>query len=296
MQAAYRIRSDQSTSSFGGANALAAGQLNGTGPDDLAVGEAGATVAGRASAGAIYVFFGGNILPALWDMRVLSPSLTIEGPAANAQLGKVAIADVNGDGKPDLIARSATTVYVFYGPLSPGMIDLATTAASLTIGGLSDGPLAAGDVDGDGKADIVVGAGNQVRVIRGSTGTTLATFTGMNASALRSFDWNGDGKAEVVIGDRVQNRTYVVFGSALLSGVSDIADSANWIISGENPGDQFGFSLGSADLDADGVPDLIVGSRSHSVSDHPLHFDDAGAVYVFYGQAPPKVYLPLIIR
>ena len=125
MQANYRILSDQNTSTFGAANALAAGQLDGAGAQDLAVGEANATVAGRANSGAVYVFLGSNSLPALWDMRALPASLAIYGPAANAGLGKVAIADVNGDGQPDLIARSINTLYVFNGPLSPGVIDLA---------------------------------------------------------------------------------------------------------------------------------------------------------------------------
>jgi len=54
MQAAYRFRSDQNTSSFGGANSLAAGRLHGaSGPDDLVVGEPNATVAGRSQGGAV---------------------------------------------------------------------------------------------------------------------------------------------------------------------------------------------------------------------------------------------------
>jgi hypothetical protein len=299
MQANYRIVSHQDTSSFGSENALAAGQLNGSGPDDLVVAEGAATVAGRVGAGAVYVFFGSNNLPALWDMRVLSPSLTIEGPSANADLGEVAVADVNGDGQLDLIARSAITVYVFFGPLSPGVIDLATTPASAAFDNLSFGALAAGDVDGDGKADLIVGDGNQVQVIRGGSLTKMATFTGVSATALHTLDWNGDGKAEIAIGDRLQERAFVVFGSSGLNGTANISDCANWIIDSAQPGEQFGYSLGSGDLDADGVSDLIVGSRGYTLDNRPdPDFNDAGAVYVLYGQAPiqRKVYLPIVRR
>ena len=198
---------------------------------------------------------------------------------------------------PDLIIRSTSTVYVFYGPLAPGVIDLATTPANLTAGGLSDGLLTAGDVNGDGKADIILGSGSQVKVLRGGDLSLLATFTGVTASALHALDWNGDGKADIVIGEQTQRRVFVVSGSATLSGSANILDRADWIIHGESAADQFGFSLGGGDLDGDGVADLIIGSRSHSVSGHPLHFDDAGAVYVLYGQTVNRaLFLPLIMR
>jgi FG-GAP repeat len=297
MQAAYRFRSNQNTSSFGGANSLAAGHLHLGGTDDLVVGEANATVPGRSQAGAVYVFFGNNSLPSLWDMRVLSPSLTIYGLAANAQLGRVAVADVNGDGQPDLIARYTSTLNVFYGPLAPGVIDLASTPASLTVGGLADGLLAAGDVDGDGKADIIVGSCSQVIVLRGSTGAVMVTYTGVTASALHTLDLNGDGKAEIAIGEQTRGRAFIVHGSAALSGSADILERADEIVYGEKSSDQFGFSLGSGDLDGDGTADLIIGSRTHGVTDHPLHFEDAGAVYVLYGQGrQQKLYLPLVTR
>jgi hypothetical protein len=299
LQADYRILADQNTGTFGGANALAAGQLDGTGADDIAVGDANATVSGRDSAGAVYVFAGGGGFPAAWDLQSQPASLAIYGPAANAELGKVAIADVNGDGKPDLIARSLSTVYVFYGPRAPGVIDLASQNADLTIGGLSDGRLAAGDVDGDGKADLVVGSGSQVRIYRGNTLNLMVTYSGVNASALYTLDWNSDGKADIVIGDQPNNRTFVVFGNATLAGLSNIVDVADWYITGELPGDQFGYSLGGGDLDGDGGLDLIIGSRSHVLNDRAdPHFNDAGAVYVFYGIAPStrNIYMPVMLR
>jgi hypothetical protein len=297
LQASYRILSAQNTSTFAEANELAAGQLNGTGPQDLAVGEANASAAGRAGAGQVYVFFGSNSLPALWDLHVLSASLTIYGPAVNAGLGSLAIADVNGDGQPDLIARSTTALYIFDGPLAPGVIDLATDNTHSVLTGLADGPLAAGDVDGDGKADVILGDGSHTRVLRGDSFTTLATFNGPStARSLSTLDWNKDGKADILIGQSDQESVYVVMGSGSLSGTASILDRADWVITGEQAHDQFGWSLGSGDLDADGVPDLIIGSRSHVLTTRSdPHFNDAGAVYVLYGASSQRpLYLPFI--
>ena len=297
MQANYRLVSDQNTSSFGNANSLAAGRLTSAGPADIAVGEPNATVAGRNQAGAVYVFFGRTNFPSLWNLGVVSASLTIWGPAPNAELGQVAIADVNGDGQPDLIVRSITTTYVFLGPLSPGVIDLAADSSHTLLAGLAAGPLAAGDLDGDGRAEVIVGSGTQVLVIQASPAKIQTTFTGVSASALETLDWNGDGKQDLVIGDRFAERAYVVFGRTGLTGTTDIEDRADWIIYGENPGDQFGYSLAAGDLAGDGGSDLVIGSRSHVVADHPLHFNDAGAVYVFYGTAGARrLFLPLVKR
>ena len=303
MQATWQFRSAEATSSFAAPNALAAGKLNNDVIDDLVVAEGNATGPGnRTQAGAVFVFFGSASLPALWDLATMPASLTIYGPANNSGLGRVAVGDVNGDGKLDLIVRSSTNAYVFYGPLSAGTIDLASTPADATITGLNGDWLAAGDVDGDGKADIILGRTNEVDVVRGGTlvasqtigAATAARFTGITPQTLYAFDWNGDGKADVVIGDPTNNRTFVAFGGAL-SGTADVFDRAAWIITGEMSADRFGFSISSGDLDADGAADLIIGSRMHNVANHPLHFDDAGAVYVFYGVRPTPPPPPTVL-
>jgi parallel beta-helix repeat protein len=302
MEATYRFLPSESTQSFAEANSLAAGQLDGNGPADLAVGERNGTgPGGRAQAGVVRVFFGSNSLPAAWDTRVLPASLTIYGPAINSQLGQLTLADFNGDSKLDLIVRSVDTIYVFYGPLSAGTIDLASVTADITIGGLGTGPLAAGDVNGDHLADILVGDGNRVQVISGGTAATLATFTNVTPSALLGADWNTDGKADVVIGESTKNRVMVLLGGSPWLANADAAEQANLIINGERPTDQFGYSLSGADLNADGGQDLILGSRTHTLNNRSdPHFNDAGAVYVLYGQpgAPTllSVFLPTVNR
>jgi hypothetical protein len=301
MQADWRFKPGEQTGDFSGPGGQAAGQFNGAGPDDLAIADELATGPGnRTGAGAVYLFFGSSNLPPVWDLGTMPASLTIYGPAIDAGLGWVTVADVAGDGALDLMTRTSNTIYLFYGPLPSGTIDLATTPADATITNAASGRLEAGDINGDGKADLLVTGGGEANIVLGGTlpatqtldDATWARFTGVNTGiaspALWTADWNDDGKAEVLIGERTNERVFVVCGSNGLQGTADILDRADWIIYGElvnDPleSDQFGYSLGSGDLDDDGVADLILGSRSHDVDNHPDDFNDAGAVYVMYG-------------
>jgi hypothetical protein len=288
------VRSPESTQTFSERNSLAAGALSKKAPDDIVIGEPGATGPGnRAEAGAVRVLFGKAKFPAQWDLATKDANLTIFGPAANAQLGQVAAGDVNGDGKLDLLARSQDTLYVFFGPLNGGTIDLASQTADVTITGLQGGWLAAGDAAGNARSDAILSSDNEVVIIRGEdlNGTktlaqaAFATFTNVNASALAAVNWDDKGKAEIVIGESSKNRALVLFGGNALQGVAEAEARAGWIFRGEKPTDQFGYSVGGADYDGDGIADLILGSRSHVVDNHTNDFKDAGAVYVMYGSA-----------
>jgi hypothetical protein len=122
---------------------------------------------------------------------------------------RVAVADVNGDGTPDIICGAGPgggpEVAVFDGKTFQRIMDFEALPAQLT-GGVW---VAAGDINGDGYADIIVGAdaggGPQVTITSGRDGfqltsfyATASTFTGgMYVSA---GDLNGDGKADITVG------------------------------------------------------------------------------------------------
>ena len=122
-------------------------------------------------------------------------------------------ADINGDGKPDLVIVNLydDTVSVLLNTTAARAI-LPTFAAQYAFTSVG-GPIAvaAADVDGDGKPDLIVAnqVANTVSVLLDTTptGATTPTFTtqsfatGMNPEAVAAADLNGDGKIDVIAGD-----------------------------------------------------------------------------------------------
>ena len=301
-------------------SALASGcDLTGDGQDDLVVGsyldEGGAGL----FSGSVHVVPGTTT-----GSQILSDvSLVLEGVASQEWAGwSVACGgDFNGDGEDDLLVGApkydaaaevdAGAVYVLFGPiLSGGTLAL----ADVTLEGESaqdeagTAVASAGDVDGDGFDDILVGAPGRdevgsasgvVYLVQG--GPTLvssslqyagARFTGLSeddgagAALGGAGDLDLDGFDDFVIGvpgvDGVgvdSGEAFVFYGAAAgLSGAYSLSDAAARI-EGAAVGDQMGVSaLGVGDVNGDGLADLAVAA--------PLA-DEGGAgsgtVYVFLG-------------
>jgi hypothetical protein len=184
------------------------GDLNGDGKADLVVGALGADPGNRTNAGAAYVIFGeASNWPANFNLTTLNGTngFVIEGLAAGDKLGaSVSTAgDLNGDGKDDLLvgARYASpgnralagTVYVIFSQVSdwPANFDLTTLTGTngFVIEGLAaDDRLGtsvsnAGDLNGDGKDDIVLGANAVDAGGRADAGAAYVIF-GQNTTVI----------------------------------------------------------------------------------------------------------------
>jgi hypothetical protein len=180
--------------------------------------------------------------------------------AVGSQPRSVAVADLNVDGKPDLVFANAVSnnVSVLLGN-GNGTFQNQLTFAT----GTSPFAVAVADVNGDGKPDLIVAnsGSNSVSVLLGNgNGTFQPQVTFAAGSGPRSVavaDLNGDGKPDIVVGNYSSNTVSVLLGTGTGS-----FSSQQTYATGSQPR-----SIAIADVNIDGRPDLIVANHgSNSVS------------------------------
>jgi hypothetical protein len=193
-------------------------------------------------------------------------------PAVNYSTGTgtpqaVTIADLDGDGQPDIVtvnfndSSGNNAVSIFRNVSTPGTIALAPRVD--LPGPLQSGSIAIGDMDGDGKADIVTCSfnfGQVASVYRNlSTPGSISFATDVDFSlggwgnAVTIGDLDGDGKLDVAVAVQLPSQISIFKntstpGSFTASSLAPRVDLA----SGYNP---YGVTIG--DLDGDGRPELI---------------------------------------
>jgi hypothetical protein len=274
--------------SFGG-SAASAGDVNGDGYADVIVGASGS----MNNTGRAYVYLGSA------SGIVSQPSFTLTGPdGVNGSFGRsvASTGDVDGDGYADVIvgapgASGTGKAYIYRG----GATGL-PTQPSLTLNGPGDlngsfgsSVASAGDINGDGYADVIVAHIGIAYVYAGST-SGLPTQPSVSISApdggafgspvASAGDINRDGYADVIIGApsvlNLTGRVYVYNGGAL-------GLSSPIVFTGpDGQGGVFGASSASAgDVDADGYGDFVIGA--YGFTNH------TGRAYVYISKAFPIV-------
>jgi hypothetical protein len=310
--AAAKIYGEAATN-FSGFAVSPAGDMDGDGYADILIGSYQED-SGGSDAGAAYLVHG----PLSGDVSLAAAEAKLIGEAAMDYAGYSIHGggDFNGDGTPDVVVGAyaqdsgspdAGAAYVLFGPLS-GEISL---GASDFIGmgeNLSDyagyDVAFAGDTDGDGLDDILVGAygedsgGNAAGaayLVRGGAEGALSLqfaegfypgedsfhFAAQRVSS--AGDFNGDGLDDILVGapgeDSMGSSTgaaYVLHGPA--DGEIDLSDADAKFV-GENSLHYAGRGVSEAgDIDGDGAADLAVGASGLSETANA-----AGAAYVVFG-------------
>jgi len=306
--AAWSVINNQANAQFGAAVTLA-GDTNGDGYGDMLVGAPGATGGENANAGAAYIYLGASAnltTTASWQTQGAAPDTRLGAAAAMA-------GDIDGDGYADVIVGAPGysngetgegTALVFMGAGS----GITTTASSwnpqLNQGGANLGAAVAGagDVDGDGFSDVIVGApgyshseinegGAFVYYGHSDPPNQTPNWTVLRSQAGEEFgivinsagDVNGDGYADVIVGAPLydggqdeEGRAFVYYGSP-----NGLPTTASWIHESDRAFARFGAAVSTAgDADGDGYDEVVIGAPNDTGS-----LGGDGRAYVFFGQS-----------
>ena len=227
--------------------------VNGDGKPDLVVISGCPDINGQGQPAVVSVLLGNG--DGTFQSAVTYPSGGVDAVALQ-------VADINGDGIPDLLVANAcstpacpnATLGVLFGngngTFQPVIVSAFAGANSLTVA----------DINGDGKPDLILGLGDSIAVMLGNGNGTFQppvdySIEGLSALSVALADINGDGKLDAVVAIECNN---VFCANGLVGVLLGNGDGTFQPVVTYNSGAQDAISIAVADVSGDGHPDIVV--------------------------------------
>ncbi len=306
-----------------GVSVASAGDVNGDGYGDVIVGASGYTDTGS---GAAYIFFGGQSMDTIYDVKIV-------GELWGMGLGQVVASagDVNGDGYDDVLVGGhyyhggphgtdslAVIIYVYFGGQNMDSLPDVRIVTEDVESGIGYYPMpaaaSAGDVNGDGYDDVIVGVPWHRVWTHPSVGAAQIYFGGLSMDSLYDVrllgevtygrfgytvasagDVNGDGYDDVIVSEIPSlyggyvdtGRVYLFYGGVPMDETYDVK------MVGRDANEWFGYSLASAgDVNGDGYDDVTIGAFGYDDSAKT----NTGAARIYFGGASMDSLFDVILK
>ena len=242
-------------SSTGTPSAIATADFNGDGKPDLAL-----SIMNGANSGTLQVLMNNTTKDAT------TPSFASLGTySTQVDPSAVAVADINGDQKPDIIVANAgsASISVF---LNTSTSTTTSFASGQTISvGNTPKQLATADVNSDGKPDLIVtDSGTHPTVLINTTtkGASTASFSSTSLTAVPQYsvgvttpDLNGDTKPDLVFANSNNSNGLVLLNTTSANASTPSFSTPQTVSSGLQPE-----SAQSGEINGDAVPDVVIGN------------------------------------
>ncbi|MBK8945356.1 MAG: FG-GAP repeat protein [Ignavibacteriae bacterium] len=266
------------------------GDINGDGYDDLAIGS------NKNGNGSVNIYLGSNNIYHVADLILQKDG------SSNFGHSIASAGDINNDGYDDFLISyqnavpNNNAVSIYFG--NKNLLDISNSFIVIEKTDVNFGQSvsAAGDVNSDGYADIIIGAGSATSIgssyiyfggnamdsepdIKLSDGNFYDAF-GYSVSTVG--DINKDGYDDVIVSahgyDAYTGSAYIYFGGSSMDIIPDI------FLIGENRDDLFGSVVSNAgDINGDGYMDILTSSKE---------YNNNGKAYTYFGQELSKIQAP----
>jgi len=305
----FEVRGNSSSGNVGFSLAPV-GDLDGDGLDEFGVAEVVADTQGRTNNGRIWVISGQDDVS---DVDLINPApgqirLAVDGANAEERLGVLSeVGDVNGDGKDDFLVGSYTATPWGAANAVPGAAAViwGGTTGTVDLANLGNngfrifGPVrsrdrlgvsvsGAGDLNGDGKADLIIGADGVTNAATGNRNGSAWVVFGSASTATVYTSAPANDTIATAPGDVTAFTCANDPGTGTCASPADV-QPRGYRIAGAVNADAAGYSVaGIGDVSGDGIPDFAIGAYGYdpvNPANPPATMSGAGAVYVVYGKS-----------